>query len=103
MDTNSFIIHVKTEDIYKDIMLIDDSRLQIMMQIDRCLWRKKVIGLIKNKMGGQIIKLFFGLLPKKYSYLNVNDDDYKQAKVTKRYVVKRKLKFQDYKNCVKAS
>ena len=38
-----------------------------------------------------------------YSYLKDNNVEGKKAKDTKTCVIKRKLKFQDYKNCLKAS
>ena len=37
---------------------------------------------------------------KTYSYLKDNSDEDKNAKGTKKCVIKRKLKFQDYKNCL---
>ena len=35
---------------------------------------KKVIGLIKDELGGQIMKKFVGLRAKTYSYLKGNSD-----------------------------
>ena len=52
---------------------------------------KKVIGLMKNKLGGQITKEFVGLRAKTYSYLKDNDDEEKKANGTKKCVIKRKL------------
>ena len=43
------------------------------------------------------MKEFLTERPKSYIYLKDNDDDYKKAKGTKECVVKRKIKFQDYK------
>ena len=51
----------------------------------------------------KIKKKFVGSQPKTYSYLKDNDNYYKKAKGTKRCVVKRKPKFQDYKICIKAN
>ena len=52
MDTNSSIVHVKTDDIYKDIAkdLKKKLTLQTMKYTDRCLQEKnkKVIGLMKD-------------------------------------------------------
>ena len=49
-----------------------DFILQVMNQIDRCLNKKnkKVIGLIKDELGGKIVTKFVGLRAKTYSYLN---------------------------------
>ena len=52
---------------------------------------------MKDELGGQTMKKFIGLRAKTYSYLKDNNDECKKAKVTKKYVVKRKLKIQDYK------
>ena len=58
---------------------------------------------MKNELGGQIMKEFVGLRAKTYSYLKDNKGEDKKAKGTKKYVIKRKLKFQDYKTCLEAS
>ena len=65
MDTDTFSFHIKTEDIYKDIAedvekIFDTSNYEI----DRLLpmgKNKKVIGLMKDELGGQIMKKFVGL------------------------------------------
>ena len=41
---------------------------------------------------------FVGLRAKTYSYLKDTNDEDRKAKCTKKCVIKRKLKFQDYKN-----
>ena len=58
---------------------------------------------MKDELGGQIMKEFVGLRAKTYSYLKDNNDEDEKAKGTKRYVIKRKLKFQDYKNCLEGA
>ena len=101
MDTDSFIVHVKTEDIYKDIAENVATRFDTSnFKLDEPLPKGKnvkVIGLMKDKLGGQIMKKFVGLRAKAYSYLKDNNDE------TKKCVIKRKLKFEDYKNCLKAA
>ena len=64
---------------------------------------KKVSGLMKDELGGQIMKEFVGLRAKTYSNLKENNDEDKRAKGTKMCVIKRKLKFQDYKNCLETA
>ena len=59
---------------------------------------KKVIGLMKDELGGKIITKFVTLRPKTYSYLICEED--KKAKGTKKCVIKRMIKFIDYKNCL---
>ena len=94
-------------DIYKDIAEDIEKRFGTSIyEVGRPLpmgKNRKVIGLMKNELGGQIMKKFVELQRKTYSYLKDNDDDYKNAKDTKRCVVKRRPNFQDYKNCIKAS
>ena len=107
MDKGSFIVHVKPDDIYKDIAEDVDTRFDTSnFEIDRPLPKgenKKVIGLMKNELGGQIMKEFVGLRAKTYSYLKDNNDEDKKAKGTKKCVIKRKLKFENYKNCLEAT
>ena len=107
MDTDSFIVHVKTNYIYKDIAEDVETRFDTSnYEIDKPLPKgknEKVIGLMNDKLGGQIMTKFVTLTPKIYSYLKDNNDEGKKAEGTKNRVIKRKLKFKDYKNCLKAS
>ena len=60
MDTDSFIAYVKTDDLYKDIAKDVETRFDTSnFKIDRPLSKgknKKVIGLVKDELGGQITK-----------------------------------------------
>ena len=49
------------------------------------------------------MKEFVGLRTKTYSYLKVNNDEDKKAKGMKKWIKKRKLKFQDHRNCLEAA
>ena len=49
------------------------------------------------------MKQFVRLGAKTQSYLKDNNDEDKKAKGTKKCVIKRKLKFQNYKNCFEAA
>ena len=60
-------------------------------------------GFIKDKLGGKIMKVFVGLRAKTYNYLTENNDESKKAKRAKKCVILRKLKFEDYKNCLEAT
>ena len=55
---------------------------------------------MKDELGGKIITEFVALRPKTYSYLTDDDKNVKKAKGTKKCVIKRILKFNDYKNCL---
>ena len=48
------------------------------------------------------MKKFVGLRAKTYRYSKDNNDEDKKAKSTKKCVIKRKLKFKDYKKYLKA-
>ena len=63
VDTDSFIVHVKTDDIYKDIAedvetIFDTPNVEIERPLTQGK-NKKVIGLMKYELGGQIMKEFF--------------------------------------------
>ena len=72
MDTDSFII-IKTEDFYQDIA--DDVKKRFdtsNYEVNRPLptgKNKKVIGLMKDELGGKIVTEFAALKPKTCSYL----------------------------------
>ena len=51
---------------------------------------KKVIGLMKDELGGQIMKKFVGLRAKTYSYLKDNKDENKKIKKHKKVCHKKK-------------
>ena len=63
---------------------------------------KKFVGLMKDELGGQIMKKFVWLQSKVYSYLKDNNDEGTKVKCTQNCHIKRKLKFQDCKYCLKA-
>ena len=96
MDTDSFIMYIKTEDIYKDIADHVEKRFDTSnYEVNRPLptgKNKKVIGLMKDKLGGKIMTEFVVLRPKTYSYLTYDCKEDKKAKGTKQRFIKRRLK-----------
>ena len=58
---------------------------------------------MKDELGGKIMTKFVGLRAKTYSYLIDDGSEDKKAKGTKKCVIKRKLKFENYKNCLEAT
>ena len=104
MDTDSFIMNIKTNDFYKDIANDVEKRFDTSnYEINRLLptgKNKKVIGLMKDELGGKIITEFVTLRPKTYSYSTDDGKEDKKAKGTKKCVIKRMIKFNDYKNCL---
>ena len=104
MDTDNFIIYIKTEDFFEDIAndvesMFDTSNYEVNRPLPEGK-NKKVIGLMKDEMGGYIIIGFVALRPKTYSSLIDDDSEAKKAKGTKKYVIKRMLKFNDDKDCL---
>ena len=64
---------------------------------------KKVFGLMKDKLDGKIMTKFVGIKAKTYGYLIDGGSQDKKAKGTEKCVMKRRLKFQNYKNCLEAT
>ena len=54
---------------------------------------------MKDGLGGKIMTEFVALRPKPYSYLTDDCEKDKKAKGTKKCVIKRRLRFSDYKDC----
>ena len=59
----------------------------------------KVIGLMKDELGGEIMKEFVTLRPKVYSY-KVGNSESKKCRGIKKCVVKKTISFDDCKNCL---
>ena len=70
MDTDSFIMNIKTNDFYKDIASEVENRFDTSnYEANRSLptgKNKKVMGLMKDELGGNIITEFVTLRPKTY-------------------------------------
>ena len=103
-DTDSFIINIKANDFYEDIATDVENRFDTSnYEVKRPLTmgkNKKVIGLMKDELGGKIITEFATLRPKTYSFLTDDGKGDKKAKGTKKCVIKKMLKFNDYKKCL---
>ena len=107
MDAYSFIVYVKIDDIYKDIAEDVETRfVTSSYELDRPLAKdknEKMIGLMKDELGGKTMTKFVGLRVDMYSYLIDDDSEDKKAKETKTCVIKKKLKLENYKNCFEAT
>ena len=55
---------------------------------------------MKDELGGKIMTEFVALRPKTYSNLTGDCKEDKKAKGTKKSVIKQRLKFSDYKDCL---
>ena len=84
MDTDSFIMNIKTNDFYEDITNDVGNRFDTSnYEVNRPLpmgKNKKIIGLMKDELGGKIITEFVTLRPKTYSYLTDDGKEDKKAK-----------------------
>ena len=104
MDTDSFVVNIKIKDSYKDIVENVKERFDTSNYIyDRPLpsgVNKKVVGLMKDELGGDIITEFVALRPKAYSYITNDFIEMKKAKGTKECVANKMLRFEDYKKCL---
>ena len=113
-DTDSFIIYIKTEDFFEDISndverwfdtSIYDKNDKRPLPIGK---NKKVLGICKDELGGKIMTEVVALRLNTYAYLiDGYYDDYeknkiinKKAKGTKKCVIKQKLMFEKYKDCL---
>ena len=99
MDTDSFVVNIKTKDFYEDISQDVNKRFDTSnYTFDRPLpmgINKKVIGLMKDELGGDIITKFVALRPRAYSYVTNNFIKMKKAKGTRKCVVNKMLRFED--------
>ena len=104
MDTDRFVINIKTEDFYKDIAS-DVERWFDTSNYDKKDNRplpigknKKVVGLFKDELGGKSIVESCALRAKTYAYKLDDDTEHKKAKGTKKCIVKREIIFENYKD-----
>ena len=58
---------------------------------------------MKDGLEGKIMTKFAGLKEKSYCYLIDDGSEDEKAKGTKKCVIKRKLKFKTYENCLEAT
>ena len=112
MDTDSFVYEIETEDFYKDIagdveVRFDTSNYDNKGAYTKDEFRpldigknKKVLGLMKDELGGWIMIEFCALRAKMYAYKKLDNKEDKRCKGTKKCVVAETLTFEDYKKCL---
>ena len=105
-DTDSLMFQIYTDDFYKDI------KPDILTKFDTSDYpsihpsgiitgaNKKVIGMFKDEVAGKQITHFVGLRPKLYSFRIEEDKEVRKCKGIKKNVVKKKLDFDDYVQCL---
>ena len=91
VDTDSFIVYIETDDIYKDNAEDVETRFDTSnYELGRPLPKgknKKVIGLMKDELGEKKL-IFVRLRAKTYSYLINGGKEYKKGKDTNMCVIK---------------
>lgn len=105
-DTDAFILEIKTPDVYADIRdepdMFDtwDYPEQNIYGIKR--HNNKVLGKFKDELVGEIATEVVGLRSKCYALRTLGrNEKIKKAKGVKKNVVKNKVSFDDYYNCIK--
>jgi len=99
-DTDSFVIHIETDDLYEDLKQISDYMDFSDYPKDHPNYdttNKKVLGKFKDDMHGNIIAEFIALKPKMYAF---KVEDGKEQKKQKEYQKKRSNKIWT-SNCIK--
>ena len=110
MDTDSFIIHIETNDFFEDIAIDVDK------WFDTCKYdkndnrplprgkNKKVIGKFKDELNGMIMTEFIALRAKTYAFVQINEEneleEHKKANGTKKCIIKKHLDFELYKRAL---
>ena len=115
MDMDSLVYNIETNDFYKDIAEDVQDRFDMSgyNPDGYCVSRttegshrplpvglnKKVIGLMKDELGGEIMTEFVTLRPKMYAY-KTGSAESKKCKGIKKCIVRKMISFEDYKACL---
>eukprot|EP00438_Fugacium_kawagutii_P007257 Skav211577 [mRNA] locus=scaffold2228:403820:405304:+ [translate_table: standard] len=99
-DTDSFVFHTKTDDIYNDFNDIkDEMDFSSYDKNHKCYNtdNKKVLGKFKCETNGKIITGFIGLRPKCYAFkIHGEKKEHKKCKGVAKNTVKRCMKYEEY-------
>ena len=101
-DTDSLVYKIRTNDLYRD--MLEDRNLFDFSGYPKdhpCFSNdnKKVIGKMKDELGGSIMREFVGLRAKMYS-LEFDNKSMTKAKGVKKYVIKNNIRHSDYRDCL---
>ena len=105
-DTDSFMYEIQTEDFYKDISgdvkdRFDTSGYPLGHPSGiPSGFNKKVLGMFKDEVNGDIIDEFVCLRAKLYSFKMFEGKESKKCKGIKKSVVKKSITHEDYKKCL---
>ena len=105
-DTDSLMYEIQTEDFYKDINGDVKDRFDTSGYPPNhpsgipSGFNKKVLGMFKDEVNGNVIEEFVGLRAKLYSYKMFEGEESKKCKGVKKSVVKKSITHEDYKKCL---
>ena len=101
-DTDSFVIHTKTKDVYDDFNEIKEQMdFSGYDKNHKCYdpTNKKVLGKFKDECDGKIITHFIGLKPKSYAFKVFNEvKEEKKSKGIVKHKVKKELTYNQYED-----
>ena len=101
-DTDSFILHVQTSDVYRD--MVEDINAYETSDYPQNHFaynvkNKKVLGKMKDELNGRPVREFVGLRPKMYSLLEADGREKKMAKGISKRVTDR-LRHEEYRQAL---
>ena len=102
-DTDSLLVDIKTKDAYKDMSEMKDEYDFSDYPKEHSLHNetnKKIIGKFKDECSGVAIAEYIGLRPKLYSIMRADEQIIKKAKGVKKYVIKKQINFENYKDAL---
>ena len=104
-DTDSFVIHTKTKDVYDDFEQISNEMdFSDYPKDHKCydVSNKKRLGCFKDECSSKIITKFIALKPKSYAFKVYNEDkEEKKNKGVPKLKVKKELSYQQYEETLK--
>ena len=102
-DTDSLLLEIQTEDVYKDMSVSAGFYDTSDYPKDHPQYseeNKKVVGKMKDECAGRLIAEYVGLRPKMYSILEADGGNIKKAKGVKKSVVKKNITHRQYKEAL---
>lgn len=103
-DTDSFLLNIRTEcfysDMIRDIDKFDTSDYKCPNKYGVPQMNKKVPGKFKDEVQGEILTKYVGLRSKMYSCVTEKEEKFKKAKGVKKSTLKKKIKFKHFMKCI---
>ena len=100
-DTDSMVLQITTDDLVADMMTLLDEYDTSNYPMDHPLQsdvNNKKVGKFKDELAGRFMGEFIALRPKMYAY--IGEESGKRAKGVQRSVLKKKVTFEDYRECL---